>query len=191
MDIHLATTNKGKVHSLNNNLLKYGIKVVHHHIELPEPRSDDLRAIAKEKVLFAFDKIKQPCIALDSGFFIPSLNGFPRAFVNFALETIGVDGILKLVDGADRKCEFRSCLAYFDETLDEPLYFESVVPGSLAESKKGVMQNHYWSELFLVFIPDDRDMTLSEMSTEEYHRWKEEKSKDYFGDKFGAWITER
>jgi len=66
---------------------------------LPEPRSDDLREIAKEKVLFAYKKIRKPCIVLDFGFYIHSLNGFPKAFVNFVLETIGIEDILKLVDG--------------------------------------------------------------------------------------------
>jgi len=43
--------------------------------------------------------VKKPCIALDTDFRIDELNGFPRAFVNFSLETIGVEGMLKLMEG--------------------------------------------------------------------------------------------
>jgi len=97
--VYFATTNKGKVNSVSNTLSQSGIEVVHYPLELPEPRSDDLREIAKEKVLFAYKKIGKPCIVLDSGFYVHSLNGFPKKFVNFVLETIGIEGILKLVNG--------------------------------------------------------------------------------------------
>ena len=45
----------------------------------------------------AYRLVNKPCIALDCGFWIDELNGFPRAFVNFALNTIGIDGMLKLM----------------------------------------------------------------------------------------------
>ena len=37
-------------------------------------------------------------MAMDADFCIDALNGFPKAFVNFALDTIGVEGILKLME---------------------------------------------------------------------------------------------
>ena len=38
-------------------------------------------------------------MALDTDFRIEELNGFSRAFVNFSLDTIGINGILKLMEG--------------------------------------------------------------------------------------------
>ena len=189
--IYFATTNKGKVNSVSNALSKYGIKVIHYPLELPEPRSDNLREIAKEKVLFAYGKIGKPCIALDSGFYVHSLNGFPKAFVNFALETIGIDGILKLVDGKPRDCEFRNCLAYLDGTLSEPVYFKSSVDGSLSDFPRGEMRDYYWSKLFLVFIPKDANKTLAEMTFDEYQEWRTQRYKDSFATKFAEWISQR
>ncbi|MDI6883196.1 MAG: non-canonical purine NTP pyrophosphatase [Patescibacteria group bacterium] len=189
--IHFVTTNRGKVNSVSNALSKYGIEVVHHSLELPEPRSDDLREIAKEKVLFAYEKIGKPCIALDSGFYVHSLNGFPKAFVNFALETIGIDGILRLVDGKPRDCEFRNCLAYLDETLTEPAYFESNVDGSLSDFPRGEMRDYHWSKLFLVFTPRGANKTLAEMTYEEYQNWRTQRYKDSFATKFAEWISQR
>jgi len=189
--VYFATTNKGKVNFVSNALSKYGIKIVHYPLELPEPRSDDLREIAKEKVLFAFKKIRKPCIALDSGFYVRSLNGFPKAFVNFALETIGIDGILRLVDGRPRDCEFRNCLAYLDETLSEPVYFESNVDGLLSDFPRGEMRDYCWSKLFLVFIPRDANKTLAEMTFNEYQEWRNQRYKDSFATKFAEWISHR
>ena len=62
-----------------------------------EPRSEDLEEIAKAKVIQAYEKVGHPCIAMDSGFYIEALGGFPKTFVNFALSTIGINGILKLM----------------------------------------------------------------------------------------------
>ena len=189
--IYFATTNKGKVNSVSNALSKYGIEVVHYPLELPEPRSDNLREIAKEKVLFAYEKIGKPCVVLDSGFYVHSLNGFPKAFVNFALETIGIEGILKLVDGKPRDCEFRNCLAYLDETLSEPAYFESNVDGLLSDFPRGEMRDYCWSKLFLVFVPRSANKTLAEMTFDEYQEWRNQRYKDSFATKCAEWISHR
>ena len=115
--IFFATTNKGKVNTVSKILSDFNIEVIPESLDLPEPRTDDIKQIAKSKVLFAFDKIKKPVIAIDAGFFVHSIGGFPKAFVNFALKTIGVNGILKLVKDLDRSCEFKNCLAFFDASL--------------------------------------------------------------------------
>lgn len=189
--IYLATQNKGKVHTVKNVLSKYKIEVIHYSLNLPEPRSDDLRKIAKEKVLFAYKKIRKPCIAIDSGFYIYSLNGFPKTFVNFVLKTIGIEGILRLVKGKSRGCEFRNCLAYFDESLTKPVFFESRVKGNLATSLQGRLQDHCWSELFLVFIPEGMRKTLAKMTFEEYQKWQAELHKHSFINKFAKWILKK
>jgi len=190
-EVHFATKNKGKVESVRNALSKYRISVVHHSLELPEPRSDDLKEIAKQKVLHAHYHIKAPCIAIDSGFYVHSLNGFPRAFVNFALETIGIEGILKLAEGKSRTCEFRNCLAYTDDSLQEPLYFESNMPGALSKTARGKTRDYQWSELFHIVIPQGKEETLAEMSPDKYLKWRETRLEDSFTKKFAEWFSQR
>src|SRR3989338_10669833 len=107
MRINYVTTNVGKVRSLERHLNPYGIEVVHKPIDLPEPRADDVQVIAEHKARFAYEIVKEPLVVLDAGFYIDSLNGFPRAYVNSALDTIGIEGILKLVERKKRDCEFR------------------------------------------------------------------------------------
>ena len=108
-----VTHNTGKIKSAE----KYfkNLKFTTFNYELDEPRSDDIKEIATAKVKEAFEIVKRPCIALDTDFRIDELNGFPRAFVNFSLDTIGIEGILKLMEGKEnRKCAFNECLAYHD-----------------------------------------------------------------------------
>ena len=85
-EIVFVTHNKGKAKSAEkyfNNL-----KFCTYDFELDEPRSDDIKEIATAKVKQAYEIVKRPCIALDTGFFIDELKGFPRAFVNFSLDSM-------------------------------------------------------------------------------------------------------
>ena len=96
-EIIFVTHNKGKIATAKKQLQEIDFKVFEYDLE--EPRSDDIKYISKYKVMEAYKLVNKPCISLDSGFWIDELNGFPRAFVNFALGTIGIEGILKLMEG--------------------------------------------------------------------------------------------
>ena len=112
-EIVFVTHNTGKIKSAE----KYfkNLKFTIFNYEVDEPRSDDIKEIATAKVKQAYEIVKRPCIALDTDFRIAELNGFPRAFVNFALETIGIQGIVKLMEGKENRiCSFNECLAYHD-----------------------------------------------------------------------------
>jgi XTP/dITP diphosphohydrolase len=189
--IHFATTNKGKIESLNKEFEGVDFEVVPVGMEIPEPRSDETKFISGEKVKYAFKHIKKPCIALDAGFYIPSLNGFPKAYVNFALDTVGIDGILKLVEGEDRSCEFRDAIAYLDETVDEPIYFETITKGVLSDKPRGELHKNSWSVLHKIFIPEGQSQTMSEMSKEEKDSWHESREDEWCGKQFAKWIVKR
>lgn len=177
--LYYATSNAGKLHSLKRRIERYDVEVVQANLDIPEPRSSDVEEIAKAKADLAFGKILKECIVVDAGFYIPSLGGFPRAFVNFALETIGLPGILRLVDGKARACEFRECLAYMGEaiahdeasTMPDPRLFTSHIRGTLAAEPRGVRQPYHWSELSTIFIPEGETKTLGEMDEGEYYAW--------------------
>ena len=112
-EIIFVTHNKGKVKSAEKYFKNIKLSTI--DFELDEPRSDDIKEIATAKVKQAYEIVKRPCIALDTDFRIDELNGFPRAFVNFVLETIGIKGILKLMENKEnRTCSFNECLAYHD-----------------------------------------------------------------------------
>ena len=112
-EIIFVTHNKGKAKSAEKHFKN--LKISTFEYELDEPRSDDIKVIATAKVKQAYEIVKRPCMAMDTDFRVDELNGFPRAFVNFSLETIGISGILKLMeDKENRKCAFNECLAYYD-----------------------------------------------------------------------------
>jgi XTP/dITP diphosphohydrolase len=188
--VYIATSNKNKAFSIRKEMKRYGIDVKHIYLDIPEPRSYDIKEIAKTKVLYAYKKLKKPCIVLDSGFFVKSINGFPRTFVNYALETVGIEGILKLVEGKERTCNFRDCLAYYDGS-SKPQLFESVVNGKLSKSPEGKLRPFHWSKLFLIFIPEGRNKTLAQMRKEEYDDWYKSINQDSYIKKFADWFLIR
>ena len=96
-EIIFVTHNKGKITYAQKKLKYINLKIYEYDIN--EPRSDDIKYISKYKVIEGFKLVKKPCISQDSGFWIDELNGFPKTFVNFCLETIGIKGILKLMEG--------------------------------------------------------------------------------------------
>lgn len=189
--IYFATGNKGKVKTLRNSFSNFDIDIIHRPFDFDEPRSENLRKIARQKVMDAHKEIQKPTLAQDSGFYINSLDGFPKTLVNHSLETIGIDGILKLLEGKEKKCEFKNCLAYFDDNHEEPKYFESIVRGRISEEKRGNNPDYAWSKLFLIFIPEGRKKTLAEMSPKEFEDWRKERRKHSFTTKFAEFAEER
>lgn len=163
-EIIFVTHNKGKAKSAEKYFKQ--LKFSTYHFELDEPRSDDIREIATAKVKQAYKIVKKPCMALDTGFFIDELNGFPKAFVNFSLETIGIEGILKLMENKEnRKCRFEECLAYHDGK--EIHYFYGRHLGNLATKIKGINREEKWSDLWYIFQPEHFEKTLAEMDPVE------------------------
>ena len=163
-EIIFVTHNKGKIASAQNYLKGVNFKIFEY--ELEEPRSDDIKYISKVKVKEAYELVHKPCISLDCGFFIEALNGFPRAFVNYALDTIGLEGILKLMEEKqNRKCAFKECLSYYD---GKELYqFMGNHEGTLANEILGQDTNKKWSDLWYIYIPYNATKTLAQMTDEE------------------------
>lgn len=163
-EIVFVTHNKGKIASASKQLEGVNFKVFEY--ELEEPRSDDIKYISKFKVMEAYKLVNKPCISLDCGFWIDELDGFPRAFVNFTLDTIGIEGILKLMEGKEnRSCRFTECLSYYDG--NELQQFMGKHEGTLSNEILGNDTDKKWSNLWYIYKPYGYDITLAQMTDEE------------------------
>ena len=186
-EIIFVTHNKGKVKSAEKFFKNIKLSTI--DFELEEPRSDDIQEIAKSKVIQAYEMVKKPCIALDTDFRIDELNGFPRAFVNFSLETIGIEGILKLMENKNnRTCAFNECLAYHDGK--EIHYFYGKHPGNLSNKIQGLDRKEKWSDLWYIFKPEGFDKTLAEMNEQERDNRRAIDGSYSAMEKFAEWYQE-
>ena len=185
-EVVFVTHNKGKIASAKKHLKDVNFKVFEY--ELDEPRSDDIKYISKQKVMEAYKLVNKPCISLDCGFWIDELDGFPKAFVNFALDTIGIQGILKLMEGKkNRDCRFTECLSYYDGK--ELHQFMGKHEGELANKVLGNDTDKKWPDLWYIYKPYGYDKTLAQMTDEERANRKKYQSVDAMNE-FAKWYKE-
>ncbi len=187
-EVTFATTNKGKYSSAKRVLMKHNIAVIQAKVELPESQNN-LEAIAEQKVKFAYKQIKKPVIAMDAGFFIYSLNGFPVMYVKSVLQTIGIEGLLRLTEGKKRECEFREVLCFTNSSNKKPIFFIRIVKGSLAYKPSGDMNDKHWSELALIFIPENEKKTMAAMNDREYARFRKRAEEESHFEQFGKFYS--
>ena len=112
------TGNVGKVREAKHALEPLGFDVkqlVVEGLEVSEPQCDDLEVVARSKLQQAQAHLPHPDDALmveDAGLFVEALNGFPGVYSAYVLNTLGCDGILKLMEKNDnRTAEFQAVTA--------------------------------------------------------------------------------
>ncbi len=157
MEIVFVTTNKGKMEEAGELGARYGIEFIPNGYDAVEMRSDDPEEIAAGSARDAYAKIRRPLIVEDSGLFIDALKGFPGTYSAFVFRTIGLDGVLRVMDGRkNRKATMRSAVAYADG--ESVKTFTGEVRGRIPEASKGSGGFGYDP----VFIPEDRERTFGE-----------------------------
>lgn len=171
--LYFATGNEGKFESVKRMLSDVDVKVERYNLEHEEKKRKNIRKIATFKVIDAYWEIREPCLASDAGFFIPDFDGFPGALVDVILKAIGVEGIIKLIDGETRKAKFKNAYAWYDDVLRPKTYAETV-RGKIIPEKRGERGDYFQSDLYYIFIPEGKNKTLAEMSKEEYEEWAHE-----------------
>ena len=165
--IIFVTGNSGKLLHAQVALEEFGIKVISKTLDIIEPREEEPEIVSKEKVLQAFKILKKPLMVEDSGIFISGLNGFPKTFVHFAEDTLGVENIIKMMSGVkDRKVEFRQSLAYIEPGMSEPIVFSYVDKGFTLADHVWDVTSSGWGEFDRIIIPPGEKKALCTFSKE-------------------------
>ena len=184
MKIFFVTSNRGKVKEAKTFLEPLGIKVKQLKITYPEIQADSLEEVVKFGIEWLKDRVPKYFFIEDSGLFIEALNGFPGVYSAYIYKTIGLEGILKLMENAkNRRAYFKSVIGYYDGDIH---MFTGVVHGVISEEKKGTHGFGYDP----IFTPDGYNKTFAEMTTDEknaishrgkalkeFHRWLKENLK--------------
>ena len=156
MKITYITGNWAKLKQAKNLLEPLGIEIDNLKLDVPEIQADHMEEVAKFKAKWASNELKQAVLVNDNGLIIKALKGFPCVYTHYVQDTIGEDGILKLMEGIeDREACFSQTLAYC-EYGGEPVTFTAITKGSIAYEKDG---QYGWSWDF-IFIPEGQDKVL-------------------------------
>jgi len=161
-----ATTNKHKVAELNSVLRTCGVEVEPINIPKVELQSDSLEVIASYAAVHAWSIVRRPVIVEDAGLFIEALGGFPGPYSSYVYRTIGIAGVLKLMEGiGDRRAYFKSDIALaYDGGLK---VFTGIVRGIIAYQAKGSGGFGFDP----IFIPEGSTRTFAEMSLDEKNKF--------------------
>lgn len=168
-NIIYVTGNYGKYVSVKECFTEKNIEIDFYKYDFEEMEINDIEKISRKKALDAYKILQAPCFVADTGFYIndyPNNPGYPGAFVKRSGISSDIDGLLETMKKqSNRTCKFVDCLTFYDG--NEFYTFYGVSNGTLAFSKKGNPIKKAKSNLWYVFIPNNCDKTLAEMSEEE------------------------
>ncbi|MEM0505314.1 MAG: XTP/dITP diphosphatase [Sulfolobales archaeon] len=164
--LYVVTTNLGKLNELRIMAHESNIELIPVNVPKLEIQSDDLEVIASYAALTASAFINKDLIVEDSGLFIKALNGFPGSMSSQVLRKLGVNGILKLMEGlVDREAYFKSVIAYYSPDHGVRL-FHGVVYGEISTNARGSSGFGFDP----IFIPKGSNKTFAEMCLEEKNK---------------------
>lgn len=129
-------------------------------IEIQHP---DLGEIASSALAVILTKTDKPVFVEDAGLFVHALNGFPGPYSSYVFETLGIEGILKLLEEAKtRKAEFRSAVAFGVNGMWQS-NFSSMTEGTIQLQPRG--KNGFGFDP--IFVPIWTSKTFGEMDLKE------------------------
>ena len=165
--VNIITANEGKAREFIELGKVYGIEVNIVGIPKVEIQSEKLEEIAMYSAINAVIHVKDYVVVEDAGLFIKALNGFPGPYSSYVYKKLGVEGILKLMDGvSDRRAYFKSVIAFASPTGLVKI-FEGVVHGEIALSARGSGGFGFDP----IFIPKGERRTFAEMSVSEKNKY--------------------
>jgi XTP/dITP diphosphohydrolase len=162
--VNFVTTNLHKFEEAQNLLANFEISIAKLDVEAIEIQDDHLENIAKYSALDAVKNCGLPVFVEDAGLFIDALKGFPGPYSKFVFETVGVEGILKLmVDVKNCNAHFKSVICYAGPN-EKPTCFVGKVEGKISSEILGTGGFGYDP----IFVPSEGDgRTFAQMSLTE------------------------
>lgn len=174
-DLYFATGNDGKMKSALRSLGNQ-FNVVHIKDLKISEEQQSVQEIAAHKARVSYATLCKPVIVDDSGFVIPSLNGYPGIYIGRELDAKGLDHFLQIARNDPKgyvEGYFEMTVGYFDDRLAKPQLFTSKVEGRLIGEKRGEKKEFLKSEIGYAFIVNGfpQNKTIAEMTEEEYNKY--------------------
>lgn len=174
-ELHLVTSNEGKWREIRKEL-EGAAEVKWLRRGYPEIQTSELREVLAFGLPYLYRELLEeghpptPLFADDSGLFIDALGGFPGVYSSYVEKTIGLEGILKLMDGVEvRGAEFRCVIGLLipvkggDYMME---FFEGRCRGVISTEVRGC-DGFGYDPIFIPSSDNPGGLTFAEMSTEE------------------------
>lgn len=143
-----------------------GFPVEHETVSGEEIQAIDLRPVVFEKAAHAYAVHRRPLLVEDTGLAFSAMNGFPGALIKWLLQSLGSDGICRLLHAeTDRRACATTVFGYHDGTTCH--IFAGTVTGSIPDTPRGSL-GFGWDA---IFQPHGSRRTFAEMTAEEKDRF--------------------
>lgn len=154
----LVTHNPGKVREFRAALSGAPVEIHHLDRTYHELQADTLEEVASFGLQELASEVEGDFCLEDSGLFIDALHGFPGVYSAYVLQTVGLNGVLKLLKGAeDRRARFASVVAL--SAHGETHLFRGEAHGMIARAPKGSGGFGYDP----IFVPEGSALTFGAM----------------------------
>lgn len=157
------TSNAGKFEEVSEQMARHGYEVEHIRTAYPEIQAETLEGTIVPGLEWLMERYARPLFIDDSGLFVDALKGFPGVYSSYVFKTVGCEGILRLMDGAeDRSARFECCIGYM-EPGGEPLIAKGVARGAISLEMAGTGGFGYDP----IFVPEGHTRTYAQMEVPE------------------------
>lgn len=158
-DISFATSSEHKFGEARRILGKLGVRASMARMSLPEIQSGSVAEVARYKARAAAGSLDGPFFVEDDALELGALGGFPGPYSSYVLETLGLEGVLRLLEGRDRRARFRAAVSYRAGGPGSPVEsLEASVGGRICGEARGGGWGYD-----PVFVPDGGDLTFAQM----------------------------
>ncbi|HIH10324.1 MAG TPA: non-canonical purine NTP pyrophosphatase [Candidatus Diapherotrites archaeon] len=167
MELFIATTNKHKVEEISRILSAHKIALRHRELKIIEPDFDSLEEIAAEKARQAYETLRAPVIAEDTGVYFDAYRNFPGTLAKRVFLGLGFEGLLLLIRSAKTKrAHFSTVICYHDGK--ESRCFSGELGGTLLQELVSVEKDRLPYEK--LFVPDGHSAALVDLPIEEKNK---------------------
>jgi XTP/dITP diphosphohydrolase len=142
MKLYFATQNKHKLQEAQAVLGRYGVEVEQLDVAKQEDKDASIQEVAKQEAKRLAEEYRKPVMVDDTGVFFSAYKNFPGAHPKLMFESLGFEGLLKLLEGKSRDAYFLCCVAYCSPGGEVELFegrLDCVVAEEVVESSQDVM----------------------------------------------------
>ena len=159
--VWFMTKNPDKFREVKFILDAQGIQIQQLRRAKVEIQDSGLEKIAKHAIMTASFDVPGLLLVEDSGLFIDALGGFPGPFSSYVYQTIGLRGVLGLLEGRRRSAYFQASIAV-GSAFVPPRIFTGIVTGTISRRITGSGGFGYDP----IFIPAGSRETFGQASVE-------------------------
>ena len=182
--VWFLTHNIDKFREASAILTPMGVKMHHLNKSKIEIQDSKQENIAKFALLNALRAQHKSILVEDSGIFVESLDGFPGPYSSYVYETVGLRGVLAVMQGHKVRSAYFQATVAFGSPKIKPHLFTGRVNGKISNRILG--KNGFGYDP--IFIPDGYSKTFGQSSQE----FKNERSHRALAfQSFARWFTSR